>query len=238
MTDVLKVTEEILWNNRKIGWPPIQSEFTLNYEKITKALFSFKYDMSGSWGTKLDIEQPIKINGQIVKNLDLPTNPGSPTLKSVERNEIEIVPLLKTGEAGVVNTIEVNYKVATFDHVKLAMPGSTLGTLSAKIKLYYVDGGGTGPGEKHCMNCGSAIPFASVVCPFCKLPKPSGGEIPKPCSTCGIPIPDKAKYCEAHGHKQAAPAGSKLCVRPDCPQTLNLSDMFCPKCGTPQPTIT
>jgi len=235
MTKTLKVAEVIVWNNTKIGWPPIESTFSLPYPEIEKAQLSFKFDMKGGLGTKLDIEQPIRVNGQILKELGLPHKQSSDLLEFVVLDGIEIKPYLKTAK-GEINTIQVNYRVSMLAHVPLAKPGATIGTLTAIIRIHYADDVPP-PNAAFCMWCGQSIQIDAKVCGYCTKPPPAGGDTTKNCVTCNMVIPLQANYCKAYGHKQSVPEGTKLCVTQGCDRTLGLHDNFCPKCGNRQPDV-
>ena len=225
------------WKDTRIGVPPQRHELILSHEKITKALLSFTFDMHDGFGTKLDPDQPILINDKPVPNMDLPTNRRSKSLEFVQRNDIQVTSLLKTGRKGEKNIIEVNYLCSPLANAKLTIPNARIGTLSMEIIVFY-------PSEvvvhdqvkfKHCMRDGKSIPRDAVVCPYCGHSPYEGGLHAKKCNNCSHSNPDQAEYCEECGAKQAEQKASKLCV--NCYRSLSAEASFCESCGTRQPEI-
>jgi ribosomal protein L40E len=226
-----------LWKDTRIGKPPQRKELILSFSDIRRALLSFKFDMQSGFGSKLDPTQGILINDKPVPGLDLPPNKKSKSLEFVERNDIDITNLLKSGSSGEKNMIEVNYLLSPIAIINTQVPNQAIGTLTLEVKVFY-----PGikevmikpPNFKHCMWDGKSIPRDSKVCPYCQKSPPPGGSNPKKCNNCTALLPPQALYCEECGHKQAAEEiAAKSCIT--CKKTLAADALFCDKCGTKQP---
>jgi predicted amidophosphoribosyltransferase len=225
-----------IWKDRKIGAPPQRAEFPLGYTEIRKALLSFKFDMSNGLGTRIDPDQAIVINDKKVQNLDLPQSKKS--LEVVERTDIDVTKMLKTGPTGVKNLVEVNYLLSAPAIMKTRVPGATIGSLTLYFTIWY-------PGikiikdegrpSKFCMNCGESIPFDSRFCPKCGLPPPAGGAEGKQCrnNDCRALLPPTAKFCEKCGSEQPK-AGEALMTCWNCKSVLAANSAFCSVCGKSQ----
>ena len=226
-----------LWKDARIGRPPQRKDLALEFSEIRRALLSFKFDMQSGFGTKLDPTQGILINDRPIPTIDLPPNKKSKSLEFVERNDLDITSLIRTGAGGAKNVIEVNYLLSPIAVLNTQIPNQTIGTLSLEIKVFYPGYREVivkPPNFKHCMWDGKAIPRDSVVCPYCQKSPPQGGSTPKKCNNCDAMLPPQALFCEECGHKQAAElAASKSCV--NCNKALAADALFCDKCGTKQP---
>lgn len=226
-----------LWKEKRIGRPPQRAELPLSFTEIRKATLSFKFDMHSGYGTRLDPSQAILINDKPVPNLDLPQNPKSKSLEFVERKDVDVTGLLRTGPHGEKNVIEVNYLLSPAAIMRTQIPSQTIGSLTLDVKVFY-----PGikeiivkpPNYKHCMWDGKSIPRDSVVCPFCAKMPPPGGTNPKKCPNCNHLLPPQAEFCEECGHKQPTEQkGAKACIQ--CQKSLSADALFCDKCGTKQP---
>jgi RNA polymerase subunit RPABC4/transcription elongation factor Spt4 len=240
MSSELMSASFYLWKDTRIGKPPQRKELVLSFSEIRKATLSFKFDMQSGLGTKLDPTQAVLINDKPVPGLDLPQNKKSKSLEFVERKDLDITSLVRTGPSGEKNMVEVNYLLTPIAIINTNMPNGTIGSLSLEVKVFY-----PGirevivkpPNFKHCMWDGKAIPRDSKVCPYCQRAPPAGGPNPKKCSNCPALLPPQAEYCEECGAKQAAEQmGSKACI--SCKKMLLADAVFCDKCGTKQPEYT
>jgi hypothetical protein len=226
-----------LWKDARIGRPPQRKELVLGFSEVRKAVLSFKFDMQDGFGTKLDPTQAVLINDKPVANLDLPQNKKSKSLEFVERRDIDVTGLLRTGSNGEKNIVEVNYLLSPIAILKTQAPGQTIGTLSLEVKVFYP--GRTEvfikpPNFKHCMWDGKSIPRDAIVCPYCQKQPPPGGSSPKKCVNCDKLLPPQAAYCEECGHKQPSEQTAvKSCI--SCMKPLAADAQFCDKCGTKQP---
>lgn len=226
-----------LWKDARIGKPPQREELVLGFSEVRKAVLTFKFDMRSGFGTKLDPAQAILINDKPVANLDLPQNEKSKSLEFVERKDVDVTALLRTGPSGEKNVVEVNYLLSPMAIIKTGAPGQTIGTLSLDIRVYYPGIREVIPkpvGSKHCMWDGKTIPRDAIVCPYCQKQPPPGGSSPKKCISCDKLLPPQAAFCEECGHKQPSEqAPAKSCI--SCMKTLSAEALFCDKCGAKQP---
>ena len=226
-----------LWKDTRIGRPPQRKELVLEFSEIRKALLSFKFDMQSGFGTKLDPTQAILINDKAIPSLDLPQNKNSKSLEFVERKDVDITSMLRTGAGGEKNVIEVNYLLSPVAILNTQIPNHTIGGLSLEVKVFYPGYKEVivrPPNSKFCMWDGKSIPRDSVVCPYCQKSPPPGGSSPKKCTNCNVMLPPQALYCEECGSKQAAqPLATKPCI--SCNKPLSADALFCDKCGAKQP---
>lgn len=237
MSSELLSASFFLWKDTRIGKPPQRKELVLSFSEIRKATISFKFDMQSGYGTKLDPAQAILVNDKMVPNLDLPQNKKSKSLEFVERKDLDITTMLKTGPGGEKNIIEVNYLLSHIAIINTNLPSQTIGSLTLEVKVFY-------PGIKEiriqptnfkfCMWDGKSIPRDSKVCPYCLKAPPGGGPNPKKCSNCPALLPPQADFCEECGHKQPSEqVAAKACI--NCKKPISADAVFCDKCGTKQP---
>jgi RNA polymerase subunit RPABC4/transcription elongation factor Spt4 len=199
-----KNAQEVWTDDSKVGVPPAHKEFILGYENPEKVLLSFKFDGS-EFGTYLDLDRPIVING---KNVPIPDFPQSKlALKQIEMNEVDVTKFVRTGPKREKNLIEVNYVVPPLVTPKIYMKG-----YAGKLTLYFTIVLPAPKSEtedvrttktKFCWFCGKAIPSDSRVCPYCAqhLDIPMGTN-PKVCRNCSASLPAGAIYCDVCGKIQ------------------------------------
>lgn len=238
MSSELMYQSYYLWKDTRIGKPPQRKELVLGFKEIRKALLSFKFDMQSGSGTKLDPTQGVLVNDKLVPGMDLPPNKHSKSLEFVERTDLDITSLLRTGESGEKNIVEVNYLLSPVAVMQTRVPSQTIGTLSLEIRVFYpgtIEKVIVPPRSKFCMWDGKPIPRDSVVCPYCQKMPPPGGVNTKKCVKCDTLLPPQAAFCEECGGEQPSTATlAKSCINPNCKKALSADAVFCDKCGTKQ----
>jgi hypothetical protein len=121
-----------VWNNSEISRPPVRGALILaEFKEIRKALLSFKFDVSKAFGSKMDPNQPIIVNGKIVHYDLIASKKG----KLVEGKKIDVTNMLKAGAQGAKNIIEFNYLLSPIAIARTHTPNGKIGKLTLRIDI-------------------------------------------------------------------------------------------------------